>query len=293
MLGTARAYIFAGGMLCGVAQTEPRLGEPERNVEACLASLEEAAAAGCELLVLPECATSGYMFGSEDEAAPYAEEIPGPSVEALAGACARHRLHCVAGLLERDGDRLRNTAVLVGPAGLVARYRKTHLPFLGVDRFVTPGEEPPEVYDTPAGRLGIVICYELRFPEPTRALALGGAELVLHPTNWPTAVKPFADFLTRARAAENRIFLLTANRVGVEGGVEFFGRSQIVGPLGDRLAEAGEGGGELILAEIDPAEAREKDRAIVPGEYEVHLFGDRRPELYGALVEETRPVHVP
>lgn len=280
-------------MLCGVAQTEPRLGEPERNVEACLARLEEAGAAGCELLVLPECATSGYMFGSEDEAAPYAEEIPGPSVEALAGACARHGLHCVAGLLERDGVRLRNTAVLVGPSGLVGRYRKTHLPFLGVDRFVAPGEEPPEVYDTPVGRLGIVICYELRFPEPTRALALGGAELILHPTNWPTVVRPFADFLTRARAAENRVFLLTANRVGAEGGVEFFGRSQIVDPLGDRLVEAGEHEDELVLAELDPAEAREKDQVIVPGEYEVHLFGDRRPELYGALVEETRPVHVP
>ncbi|HLM33122.1 MAG TPA: carbon-nitrogen hydrolase family protein, partial [Gaiellaceae bacterium] len=153
-------------MLSGVAQTEPGLGEPERNVEACLARLEEAAAGGCDLLVLPECATSGYMFASEDEAAPYAEEVPGPSVEALAGACARHRLHCVAGLLERDGDRLRNTAVLVGPSGLVGRYRKTHLPFLGVDRFVAPGDEPPEVYDTPVGRLGMVICYELRFPEP-------------------------------------------------------------------------------------------------------------------------------
>src|SRR5215218_4753991 len=251
MLGTARAYIFASGMFSGVAQTEPGLGEPERNVEACLARLEEAGAAGCDLLVFPECATSGYMFASEDEAAPYAEEVPGPSVEALAGACARHRLHCVAGLLERDGDRLRNTAVLVGPSGLVGRYRKTHLPFLG------------------------------------------GAELVVHPTNWPTAVKPFADFLTRARAAENRIFLLTANRVGAEGGVEFFGRSQIVDPLGNRLVEAGEGADELVVAEIEPAEAREKDRAIVPGEYEVHLFGDRRPELYGALVEEMCPVHVP
>ncbi|MGH3024174.1 MAG: carbon-nitrogen hydrolase family protein [Gaiellaceae bacterium] len=276
-----------------MAQTAPRLGEPERNVEACLARIEEAADAGCELLVLPECAASGYMFGSEGEAAPYAEEIPGPTVEALERACARHRLHCVAGLLERDGDRLRNTAVLVGPDGLVGRYRKTHLPFLGVDRFVVPGDEPPEIYDTPVGRLGIVICYELRFPEPARALALGGAELILHPTNWPTAVRPFADFLTRARAAENRVFLLTANRVGAEGGVEFFGRSQVVGPLGDRLVEAGERKEELLVAEIEPAEAREKDQAIVPGEYEVHLFGDRRPELYGALVEEPRPVHVP
>ena len=278
-------------MLCGVAQTEPRLCERERNLEACLARLENAAAAGCELLVLPECATSGYMFPSEEEAVRFAEEIPGPSVEALAEACGRHGLHCVAGLLERDGDRLRNTAVLIGPAGLLGRYRKTHLPFLGVDRFVTPGDEPSEVYDTPVGRIGMVICYELRFPEPTRALALGGVELVVHPTNWPTPVRPFADFLTRARAAENRVFLLTANRVGGEGGVEFFGCSQVVDPLGNRVVKAGEREEDLVFAEIEPAEAREKNRAIVPGEYEVHLFGDRRPELYGALVEDTRPVH--
>jgi predicted amidohydrolase len=278
-------------MLSGVAQMEPRLGERERNLEACLARLEDAAAAGCELLVLPECATSGYMFASEEEAVRFAEEIPGPSVEALAEACGRHGLHCVAGLLERDGDRLRNTAALIGPAGLLGRYRKTHLPFLGVDRFVTPGDEPSEVYDTPVGRIGMVICYELRFPEPTRALALGGVELVVHPTNWPTPVRPFADFLTRARAAENRVFLLTANRVGAEGGVEFFGCSQVVDALGNRVVKAGDREEDLVFAEIEPAEAREKNRAIVPGEYEVHLFGDRRPELYGALVEDTRPVH--
>jgi predicted amidohydrolase len=287
-----RAYRLGGAMLCGVAQTEPRLGEPARNLEACLSRLEEAAAAGCDLVVLPECAMSGYMFGSEEEAARFAESIPGPSVEALERACARLGLHCVAGLLERDGSRLRNSAVLVGPDGLVGRYRKTHLPFLGVDRFVSPGDEPPEVFETPLGRIGIEICYDLRFPELTRTLALRGAEVVVHPTNWPAAVRPLADFLTRARAAENRVYLLTANRVGREGGVEFFGKSQVVDPSGTRLVEVGEDREELVVAEIDPAEAREKDRAIVPGEYELHLFGDRRPELYGALVEEAHPVHV-
>jgi predicted amidohydrolase len=115
-------------MLCGVAQTAPRLGEPDRNLAACLDRLEEAAALGCKLVVLPECAVSGYMLADEDEAARAAETVPGPSVEALEQACARLGLHCVAGLLERDGARVRNTAVLVGPEGLVSRYRKTHLP---------------------------------------------------------------------------------------------------------------------------------------------------------------------
>jgi len=282
----------AGALRCGVAQTAPRLGEPARNLEGCLARLDEAAAVGCELLVLPECATSGYMFATEEEAANFAETVPGPAVEALEAACARLELHCVAGLLERDGDRLHNTAVLVGPGGLLGRYRKTHLPCLGVDRFVAPGDERPSVFDTPLGRIGIEICYDLRFPELTRALALGGAEIVVHPTNWPTAVKPLADFLTRARAAENRVFLMTANRVGRERATRFFGRSQIVAPDGARLVEAGEEAEELVVAEIDPGEARQKNRVIVPGEYELHLFDDRRPELYGALVEDARPVHV-
>jgi predicted amidohydrolase len=286
MLGMAGRYKLAGAMLCGVAQTAPRLGDPDRNLAACLERLEEAAALGCKLVVLPECALSGYMFETAAEAAPHAEDIPGPATDALAQACARLGLHCVVGILERDGDVLRNSAVLLGPPGsLLGRYRKTHLPFLGVDRFTVPGDEPYEVWETPLGRIGIEVCYDLRFPEVTRALALAGADVVAHPTNWPAQAKPLADFVTRARAAENHVFLLTANRIGVERESEFFGWSQVVDPFGRRLAEAGDGD-ELIVAEIDPSEAREKDLAAVPGRYEVHLFDDRRPDLYGALVVE-------
>jgi len=277
-------------MLVGVAQIEPRLGETERNFETCLERLEEAATAGCSLVVLPECALSGYMFDSAEEAAPFAEEIPGPAILRLADACARLGLHAAVGILERDGDDLRNAAVLLGPGGVLARYRKSHLPFLGVDRFTLPGDEPFEPVDTPIGRIGIEICYDLRFPELTRALALRGAEIVVHPTNWPVQVRPLADFMTRARAAENRVFLLTANRVGRERDAEFFGWSQIVDPLGRRLAEAGATEERLVVAEIDPAVARVKDILPVPGEYEIHLFDDRRPELYGALVEESQSV---
>ena len=219
-----------------------------------------------------------------------AEEIPGPSTEALAGACARHGLHCVAGLWSATAIVSGTLRCSSGPMGSSAATARPICPS-SASTASSSRRGAGQVYDTPVGRLGIVICYELRFPEPTRALALSGAELVLHPTNWPTAVRPFADFLTRARAAENRIFLLTANRVGAEGSVEFFGRSQVVDLLGNRLVEAGEREEELVVAEIEPAEARDKHRAIVPGEYEVDLFDDRRPELYGALVEETRPVH--
>lgn len=275
-------------MLVGVAQVEPKLGEPERNLETCLARLEEAAAAGAKLLVLPECAIPGYMFDSAEEALPFAEEIPGPSTEALERACRTLDVYAVCGLLERDGDALRNAAVLVGPDGLVGTYRKTHLPFLGVDRFVAPGDELP-VYDTPLGRIGVEICYDLRFPEVTRTLALRGAELVAHPTNFPMAAKIQTELITVARAAENRIYLLTANRVGKERRGEFCGWSQIVDPYGRRLAEAGETEEALLVADVDLEQARDKDY-VVPGEYELYLFGDRRPELYGALVEETQAV---
>ncbi len=277
-------------MLVGVAQIEPRLGETGRNLETCLGRLEEAATAGCSLVVFPECALSGYMFDSVEEAAPFAVEVPGRETGRLAEACARLGLHAAVGVLERDGDDLRNAAVLIGPGGLVGRYRKTHLPFLGVDRFTLPGDEPFEVVETPIGRLGIEICYDLRFPELTRALALRGAEIVVHPANWPVQVRPLADFMTRSRAAENRVFLLTANRVGRERDAEFFGWSQIVDPLGRRLAEAGATEEGLVVAEIAPADARVKDILPVPGEYEIHLFDDRRPELYGALVEEPQSV---
>jgi predicted amidohydrolase len=272
-------------MRLAVAQIEPRLGEGARNLETCLGALEHAATLGCDLLVLPECAISGYMFESAGEALRHAEEVPGPATEAVSAACGRLGVHCVFGLLERDRDRLRNTAALVGPDGLIGRYRKTHLPFLGVDRFTVPGDEA-DVFDTPLGRIGIEICYDLRFPELTRALALRGAEIVAHPTNWPLAARPMAEFVTRARAAENRVFLLTANRCGRERWAGFCGWSQIVDPAGTRVAEAGAEDEAVLVAEADLEEARRKDLVPKPGEYEMRLFDHRRPELYGVLVEE-------
>jgi predicted amidohydrolase len=250
--------------------------------------MEEAAAAGARLVVLPECAIPGYMFGSGDEALPFAEEIPGPTTEALERECRRLGIHVVCGMLERDGDALRNAAVLVGPDGLIGTYRKTHLPFLGVDRFVVPGDELP-VFDTPLGRIGVEICYDLRFPEVTRTLALRGADMVAHPTNFPMAARIQTELITVARAAENRVYLLTANRVGKERWGEFCGWSQIVDPYGKRLAEADEVEETLLVADLELEKARDKDY-VVPGEYELYLFGHRRPDLYGALVEETQAV---
>jgi predicted amidohydrolase len=275
-------------MRVAVAQMEPKLAEKELNLGVCLARLEEAAAAGASLVVFPECAIPGYMFDSAEEALPYAEEIPGPTTEMFERECARLGVHAVCGLIERGGDTIYNAAILVGPDGLIGSYRKTHLPFLGVDRYVTPGDEL-KVFDTALGRIGLLICYDLRFPEVTRTLALHGADIVCLPTNFPMAARLQCDVIAPARAAENRIYLLVANRVGKERTGEFCGLSQIVDPYGARLAETGVTDEALLFAEVDVEKARDKDY-VVPGEYELYLFGHRRPELYGALVEEQSAV---
>ncbi|MFQ5425515.1 MAG: carbon-nitrogen hydrolase family protein [Gaiellales bacterium] len=273
-------------MLVAVAQFEPKLGEIQRNISRIVASLEEASAAGARLIVFPECAVTGYVLNSPDEAMAVAQEMPGPTTEVLEEACARLDTYAVCGVLVRDGDTLRNRALLVGPHGLVGHYDKSHIPFLGVDRFVTAGSAPLVPFDTPIGRISIEICYDLRFPEVTRAHALAGAEIIAHPTNWPVAVRSNAEFMPCCRALENRVFVLTANRVGAERNAEFCGWSQIADITGSRLAEADATSDALLLADIDLAQAREKDLVPKPGEYEISLFRDRRPDLYGALAEE-------
>jgi predicted amidohydrolase len=190
------------------------------------------------------------------------------------------------GLLER-GDTpsiVYNSAVLVGPEGLIGCYRKAHLPLLGVDRFTTPGDTGFEVWETAIGRIGIAICYDLRFPEAIRALALSGADLVALPTNWPDGSQNAPQFVTRTRALENRLFLLACNRCGEESGFWFFGRSQIADPQGNVLAEAA-AEESTCYAEIEPSDARQKRIVLRPGEFELDTVGDRRPDLYGPLTD--------
>jgi predicted amidohydrolase len=269
---------------CAVVQSAPLLGDVEGNLARCLADLTRSAQEGCDLVVFPECALSGYMFGDEQAARRGAEPIPGPSTGALSRACAESGVHCVVGMLELAGETLHNSAVLIGPDGVVGRYRKSHIACIGADCFTVPGDEPYAVHDTPIGRIGMQICYDWRFPEITRVLALKGAEVIAHPTNSPAPARELAEYITRARAAENAVFFLTANRCGRERGTEFFGWSQIVDPVGRRLAEAG-AEEAVITAELDLELAREKTKEPGSGGYHVSLFGDRRPDLYGPLLK--------
>lgn len=274
-------------MRAGIVQSDPQLGDLEGNLGRCLERLDEAAAAGCDLVVFPECALSGYMFDDPESAMAAAIDVPGVEADALLAACAKHGLHCVIGVLERRGETLLNTALLLGPGGLVGAYRKSHIAYIGVDRFTEPGGDDYAVYDTPVGRIGLQICYDWRFPEITRVLALAGAEIVAHPTNSPAAARELADYVPRTRAVENAVYFLTANRVGVEGGATFFGCSQVVDPLGSVVALADDSSETLLVAELDLELAREKTKEPGQGQYAVRLFDDRRPELYGALSATT------
>lgn len=266
-------------------QMEPRLGEVPRNRSVILERLRTAAGQGARLVVFPECALTGYGFPSRDEALEFAEEEDGESSRLVASACRDLGVFAVFGLLERDGDRLFNACVLVGPGGPVGSYRKIHLPFLGVDRFVEPGDRPLAVHEADGVRVGMHICYDAGFPETGRVLSLLGADLLVLPTNWPTHAENAAEHMIPCRAMENVVYAMAVNRVGEESGFRFIGRSSIVDPSGNRLAWASEDRDEILLADIDPALARRKRLVRRPGLHEIDRIADRRPRFYGPLVE--------
>ena len=160
-----------------------------------------------------------------------------------------------------------------------------HLPFLGVDRFATPGPDPPFVVEVGGLRIGVLICYDLRFPEAARMCALDGADLIALPTNWPVGVDFHPGIFAPARAAENHCYLLACDRVGTERGVDFIGRSLLIDYDGHELAVAGDTEEELLVGEIDPDAARLTHVRRRPGEHEWDTMADRRPGLYRRLLE--------
>ena len=262
------------------------IGDVEANRRKIVERLRTAAEGGAELVIFPECALTGYCFDSLEEATPFAEAIEGPSSEAIAKACRETAAYAITGFIEKDGADFYNAAMLVGPDGVIGNYRKVHLPFLGVDRFLTPGDKPFRVFELPFGRIGINICYDASFPEAARALKLLGAELIVLPTNWPTGAWRTAEFIINARACENHVNFAAVNRCGVERGWEFIGRTKVVDVNGDTLAEAGREGEEVLALEIDLQEANKNKIVNVAGSYEIDRLADRRPEFYRIVTEE-------
>jgi predicted amidohydrolase len=274
-------------------QMEPRLGMIRENLDRILSGLSHAARAGAKLAVFPECALSGYGFGSREEGLAHSVPLDGAEVKSVEDLAARTGCGCIFGLLERDGSRLFNACVLIGPRGSAGSYRKVHLPFLGIDRFVDPGDRPFAVHEIEGLRVGMHICYDGSFPETARVLTLLGADLIVLPTNWPTHSECAAEHMIPTRAMENTVYLIAVNRVGEESGFRFIGRSSIADPSGAVLARAGSDSEETLFADIDPLLSRCKHLVRVPGRHEIDRIADRRPEFYGQLVEPNRRTRTP
>ena len=271
-------------MIVSLVQTQPRLGAVEANLDAAEAAVADADA---DLVVLPELFATGYFFESTAQAHALSEPVRGGQTVARLERVARETgATIVAGLPERAETRrgrpvFYNSAVVVAPNGWLGTYRKTHLFYQETLHFA-PGDSGFPVWTVTdrtrrSYRLGVMICFDWLFPESTRALALGGADVVAHPSN---LVLPHCPDSMPVRALENGVFTATANRVGTEtaGGeaLTFIGRSRICSPGAAVLAEAPGDAPATVSAEIDPHEAR--DKALNP--YNDKL-ASRRAALYG------------
>ena len=252
-------------------QTSPRFAEVAPNIEAALAAIP----AGCDLCVLPELFSTGYQFRSRDELRELSEPVPdGPTAARLREAAASRGTCIVAGLAERAGERLFNTAILVRPDGSSEIYRKVHLFWNEKDLF-DPGDLGFAVHRAAGTEIGMMVCFDWIYPEAARTLALAGALVLCHPSN---LVLPLCPDAMVTRSIENRVFTVTANRVGTEHRTEaelrFVGLSQVVAPSGERLARLGQDETGAAMASIDLSQAR----SLVTPRNDV--WADRRPELY-------------
>jgi len=257
----------------GFYQFRPRFGDPAANARRIVAALREAEA---DLVVLPELPFTGYYFANRAELKRLAE-VPERSaaLAALVDLCRERRLHVVTGFAERAGDRCFNSSLLLGPRGIVGRYRKLHL-FNLEKRWFDPGDLPLGTWRVRGVRVGMMVCFDWAFPETARTLTLAGAELLCHPS---CLVLDLCQRVMLARCVENGVFAVTANRYGEDrrpqGSLRFTGRSQIVDPRGRILAAAPSQRTRLAVVQIDPAEARVKRLTS-----RNHLLRDRRPDFY-------------
>ena len=264
-------------MKIGYIQFRPRFGEKERNLKRAIRFLEKGASQEADLMVLPELFNTGYVFRSKDEVERLSEKVPeGETTKTLAVFADENHLHIVAGVCEKSGDKFFNSAVLVSPDGNVSVYRKTHL-FYEEKIWFSPGNSSFPAYDVGKARIGIMICYDWFFPEVIRILSLRGAQIICHPSN---LVLPYCQKAMLGAAVQNRVFIITANRVGTEGGVRFTGKSQIVAPNMEILASSGRNCEEVKVVDVNPKDADSKRI----NEYN-DLWADRRTELYEFLLK--------
>jgi beta-ureidopropionase len=262
--------------ILGAGQADFKIADPEQNMAIIQFLLAEADRERVDILVLPELANSGYAIADRAEGLAVSEVVPdGPICRRLADWSRNGRL-VVCGLCVGEGDELFNSAVVFGNGTFQGQYRKAHL-FMKEQLIFSPGDEEPPVYQFQDAQVGVMICYDWAFPEMARILTLKGAELILHPSN---LVLPYGQQAMVVRSIENGIFTATANRIGLERGIDFSGHSQITSPKGEVLSLAVNSFQGVIVAEVDLSMA--KNKMITPFN---HLFNDRRPELYSLITK--------
>src|SRR5690242_16079785 len=274
-------------------QFDPVLGEKDNNISRLLCLTEEAARNGARLIVHPELATTGYCWLSREEVAPYVEPVPGPTTDRFARLAAQYDCYIATSLPEVDPatNVYYNCMALIGPAGLIGVYRKIHS-YISEPRWARDGDLGFPVWDTPLGRLSGVICMDAEYFEATRIPALHGADVLLFPTNWLEEKCPSNRWL--ARAFENGVYFIAANRCGLERTVQFSGGSCVLDPGGAIQAYLDNGEG-IIYGEIDVARARDKrwgplvkdSTGTARMEAAGDRLADRRPAEYLSLVNNT------
>lgn len=261
-------------------QVAPVLGDVAANSALVVASVERALADGVDVLVLPELVTCGYVFRDRDEALRSAITTDDPLFVRIRGLLDGTDTVVVFGFGERQGQRVRNSVAVVDASGTRAVYRKTHL----WDRetlVFDAGDEAPPVVGTVHGRIGVLVCYDMEFPEMPRMLAVAGADLIAVPTNWPVGEHPERDRVAEVIAAQatargNGVFIACCDRAGTERGQDWNEASVIVDQFGWVVAEAAPGAGSTaVTADVFPTLAR--DKSTSPHN---DWLGDRRPELY-------------
>jgi len=266
-------------MRIGAYQNAPLFGEVEKNVAR---AIEELSHTDADLIVMPELFNTGYQFVSADEVVVLAEEIPsGRTCQAMMSLASDRDVYLVFGLAEKAGGQFFNSAAVVGPAGFIGKYQKTHL-FDEEKDFFSPGDTGFRVFEINGAIIGVMICFDWWFPESARMLALLGADIICHPAN---LVLPQCQKAMVTRSLENGVFTITANRVGSEsrGGkdtLQFTGKSQIVDGSGQCLTRLGVDETGVTITDIIPEEARNKRIAL-----RNDRFKDRRPRFYTRLVE--------
>jgi 5-aminopentanamidase len=266
-------------MKIGVYQNNPEFGQVEKNV---IQAVVELSAAEADVVVLPELFSTGYQFVSREEAFELAEEVPGGRTCGVFHDVAHlANMHLVFGIAERDGDRLFNSAVVMGPNGFIGRYRKSHL-FFEEKNIFDPGDTGFKVFDIGIARLGVMICFDWWFPEAARVLALQGADIICQPSN---LVLRGCHKTMVTRSLENGVFSIIANRIGSEarGGKDrlvFTGESQILDNRGELLASMKKDNTGVVAVEVDVTKARDKSITTMNDR-----FTDRRPELYGDVIK--------